>query len=746
MSPDPRGFLRLAGTATAPQEGASGAFEGEWLAPWLRVRRKIEGAGYGTAIEAGFRRAGSACARIVGPEPAIDMGDYLSAITIKAGRRAGAAFCTAAPLVAARLDGPRFRSWMSLMQRFAAMAPDCVLPVLERTEALLERVTLSGFEAWLLGGVRLAGADRERRLAFFRLETPDAAKLLEREAGETGFFDVERRMRAYLGALYGLRVPVREAPPDRHDGARRRAGFAGGLLRMPPSFPGFSGDQALALYRAALAHIGAHMTYGAAPFPLGQLKPMQIAVVSLIEDARVEALAMRALPGLARLWLPFHIAQASGAMTAPSLFARLSRALIDRDFEDIDGWVRKGRDMFHAVGDRLEDPAISRAIGNILGNDLGQMRVQFNAKTYAPQPPYRDDNAGLWAPAEDTPPEEDDAVAVEGVRLRQAPDETPERQRPDGPQAAAGRARASVARDVGLPVARYSEYDYQAARDRPDWTTVVEHPPALGDVRFAARVLERHADLAQKIASLVRAVRVGRPQRLRRQAEGETLDLDAAIDAHAALRAGQMPDPMVFQSMARRNRDLAVLVLLDVSQSTTDPVDGGGRVIDLERDAVVMLAEAMVGMGDPFAIAAFNSNGREEVRYTRIKRFCDPPGPQIGSALAGVAPGYSTRLGAALRHAGAELRVQPSFRRLILLVSDGEPADVDCPDPRYLVEDARRAVQALSLAGIDVFCVGLGLSNAEQQARIFGSRGFIQIADITALARKLPALYLRLTR
>ncbi|MEM8740813.1 MAG: VWA domain-containing protein, partial [Pseudomonadota bacterium] len=429
-----------------------------------------------------------------------------------------------------------------------------------------------------------------------------------------------------------------------------------------------------------------------------------------------------------------------------SLFARLSRALIDPDFEDIDGWVRKGRDMFHAAGDRLEDPSISRAIGNILGNDLGQMRVQFNAKTYAPQPPYRDDNAGLWEPDTETPPEASEAVSVDTVQPRVSEEETPERQRPEGEAEPTGRARPAETQEASLPVARYPEYDYQASRDRPDWTTVVEHPPNLGDPRYAAAVLDRHADLAQRIAALVRAARVGRPQRLRRQSDGETLDLDACIDAHAALRAGQMPDPKVYQIMARRSRDLAVSVLLDVSHSTADAVPGSGRVIDLERDAVVMLSEAMGGMGDPFSIAAFSSNGREEVRYTRIKGFAEPPGPAIGARLAGLRPGFSTRLGAALRHAGAELRDQPCFRRLILLVSDGEPSDIDCPDPRYLVEDARRAVQMLSGQGIDVFCVGLGLRNAEQEARIFGPRGFIQIANISALAEKLPALYLRLTR
>ncbi|MEL6220116.1 MAG: VWA domain-containing protein, partial [Pseudomonadota bacterium] len=166
----------------------------------------------------------------------------------------------------------------------------------------------------------------------------------------------------------------------------------------------------------------------------------------------------------------------------------------------------------------------------------------------------------------------------------------------------------------------------------------------------------------------------------------------------------------------------------------------------LERDAVIMLSQAMAGLGDPFSIAAFNSNGREDVRYHRIKGFREPAGPRVGAALAALRAGFSTRLGAALRHAGADLARQPSYRRLVLLITDGEPSDIDCPDPQYLVEDARRAVQALSARGVDVFCVGLGTRNTAQETRIFGARGFVKLTNISALVEKLPALYMRLTR
>ena len=213
-----------------------------------------------------------------------------------------------------------------------------------------------------------------------------------------------------------------------------------------------------------------------------------------------------------------------------------------------------------------------------------------------------------------------------------------------------------------------------------------------------------------------------------------------------SLRIGETPNTQVYQRMERRHRDLSVQVLLDVSQSTADRVPGHtSTVLELEREATVLLAHAMDGLGDPFAIGAFCSNGREEVRYAQIKTFDGAFGTEAHARLAGMTAGYSTRMGAALRHAATELERQRSYRRLILLLTDGEPSDVDCPDEKYLIEDARRAVQTLASRGIDVCCVALGSENEEALNRVFGRRNLIRIDRVERLPEQLPLLYMRLT-
>jgi nitric oxide reductase NorD protein len=239
----------------------------------------------------------------------------------------------------------------------------------------------------------------------------------------------------------------------------------------------------------------------------------------------------------------------------------------------------------------------------------------------------------------------------------------------------------------------------------------------------------------------VRAARPGRPRRLKRQPDGSDLDLDAVLDAEIAIAANDVPDERLYRSTALRERDLATVVLVDVSESTR-----AGGVLDTERVAVALLGGAMARLGDRFALLAFASDGRDRVRLTRIKDFSEPFAAEARARLAGLSPGLSTRLGAALRHAGAELDAVRSLRKLVLVLTDGEPSDIDVADPTDLVEDSRRAVLALRARGIDSFAVVLGTGGAETAARMFGRAGYATLRRLEDLPARLSDLYFRLSR
>lgn len=728
---------------------ATDAFPGDLHPAWIRACRRLSGAGYGDVVTQAYINASPKISLLVSPQAAIDLASVVSGLAIRAGRNAAALLPETAVVAAGRLGEKGFPRWLKLIEYANGSAPESLAPIFQRMSQILARLDLEGLESWLRIGIRMAEGDARRRLRFFTLEDPAGARWFERATGETGFADMEGRLRPFLTALWGDHPPLRETPANAPEQARRRAGFDGSVVRLPSSFPGFQAADAEALYRAAAAHIAAHLKFSRERFPVGSLKPTQIALVSLIEDARVERLAMSELPGLARLFLPFHTIRPSSAVNAPALFARLARALADPTYEDADPWVQKGRGLFAAAEGEWHSQQMSRRIGDLLGNDLGQMRIRFDPKAYVVQPPYRDDNLGLWDFGEDDQLGEDAEQVLSTARIRQEEnDERPDRIEPENkPDGKAGKVRLSQQSVDGILVARYPEFDYATGREQPSWTSVKEYQAKLGHADRVARLREQRADLETRLTALIRSARIARAERLRRQPEGEFLDLDACIEAAVARRVGELPSTHIHGRYERRSRDLSVLLLLDASQSTSERVrDGGQTVLDVERQAAALLSQAMSGLGDPFALAAFCSDRREDVRYTRIKDFSQPYDAIVEARLAGLQSGFSTRLGAAIRHAGAELAHQRSYRRLLLVVTDGEPSDIDVEDRRYLVEDAQRAVQGLGKLGINTFCVGLDSSADSYLGRIFGQRNAITIASVERLTDLLPKLYLTLGR
>ena len=711
----------------------------DWVAACSDVNARL-----GPNAAMGFIRNSPSVAAAAGPEAALTLATFARDFAHLAGRNATLTLFVAAPQAARQLGTSQaFSEWLHVIRRVAESAPESVSLLLERSGRLLDSLDLRSFETWALGGIRAAENDPERRLKFFALLDTRSLHALEHGVETVAFTDVERELKTFIAALWRTTPPIRVLPPAGFD-TPRRACFDHGVVRVPQSSRGVDGQTGKDLFRATLAHIMAHFQFTGERFALGGLKPVQIALVSLIEDARVEQLAIARFPGLRRFWLPFHLAEASGVLTAPALMARLARALLDPTFFDPHDWVNKGRDLFFVERARWTDPAISRSIGGLLGNDFGQMRVQFNPRTYVVEPAYRDDNQGLW----DFPTTAGamGETLYESVRFEQSKSLEADREREGGGNGTANFARlVPEDAEVGIPVARYPEWDYMINRERGDWTTVVEYNPTDGRAEQIEEILERYPETAYRIAALIRAAKVSRPVRMRRQREGDRLDIEATITAAIDLRAGLTPSPNIYARLERRWRDLSVLLLIDASQSTNDIVKSADRsVLELERDASSLIAHAMDGMGDPFAIHAFCSDTREDVHYYRVKDFDTVWGTIAKRRLAGVTGRFSTRMGAALRHAGRCLVSRQSYRKLLLLISDGEPSDVDIADRRYLVEDARRAVLSLRHQGIDVFCVGLDAGGDSYLSRIFGRSNVIQLDRIERLPEKLPLLYFRL--
>lgn len=515
-----------------------------------------------------------------------------------------------------------------------------------------------------------------------------------------------RYLGPYLRALWGRPVAIGTLSE-----LAARAVLGSDALHLPY---GACASRSLAL--ATAAHAGAHRAHGGPPFERGSLKPVQLALVGLLEDARVEWLAARELPGLRAMWLGFHTAGPDSGNGFEMLLQRLARSLLDPAYEDPHPWVRKGRRLFFADaeggGVAVEEPGELRRAASLLGNDIGQMRLQFNAKLYRVEPAYRDDNSHLWI---------DEPEAVDASAL---PDGAPDAEAPTNPGAPASVEVSG--RVCAGDCAAYPEWDRLIARYRPRWSLVIERLPERSGSpeeirRLGAMVQGRAAvakGMADRLASMQRA-QVG--SRLQRAADGDDFDPGALVDARVAQRMRRSPDPRLYLRAGRDRDPIAFAILLDASASTSRPAKAGaiapsersaarpfGTVLDVTRLAAMLSAEAVERTGNRCALLAFASNGRSQVEVLRLKDFDEGVGePAIVARAAGLRSRWSTRLGAALRHATAALARRPEPRRHLLVLTDGEPHDVDVHDPRYLVDDLRMALREAARAGVGVSCLDI---------------------------------------
>ncbi len=725
----------------------------EGLVAYLIGARKISESGLGWSVVIAYLRHTPAVAREIGEHGALRAVDTALAIYSQTDARTVELFFAATVVAARHLKDPKlFARFLEFLEELAASAPVAVNLILRRLDSLLKQLNFDGLRRWALLGVQAHMRDPDAQARFFRLDSKEGMALLRAESDKVVFAAVENRMSLYTRALWRRTMKLRPVVSTER---ARRAIIDDNIIRLPPSYPGFAGQPGIDLYRAAVAHAAAHLVFTTVRFPVGTLKPLQVALVSLIEDARVEQLVIGRYPGLKELWKKFHVARPGGTVTAVSLMARLARALLDEDYEDNAPWIVRAKELFYDQRDYWEDQSISRMIGGLIGNELGQMRVQFNARTFVVEPVYRDDNTGLWDfedPGQPAP--EDEEMMVQSVRLTEGEDLSREPEDEERSRAAKDEQVKPVApaEEVELkeeplsPPKLYDEWDYLIGRERPAWCTLVERAANEGDADEIDEILERHHNLVNRIKYLVKAVQVERPVRLKKRLEGERLDLDACIDATIDMRTGIPPDPRVHQTIGRQQRDLSVLVLLDLSKSTNDVIQNAGTtVLNLAREATVLLADAMARIGDQFAIHGFSSNSRHDVGYYRFKDFDRPYGALQKARLAGMTAHLSTRMGTALRHAGHFLHERKCHKKLIVLITDGEPSDIDVHDRKYLVIDAKKAVEENNRHGIFTFCMSLDPKADSYVKRIFGMRNYFVVDHIQRLPEKLPLLYIRVT-
>ena len=621
-----------------------------------------------------------------------------------------------------------------------AIDPSAALPVfLAESPTLLARVPVEGLGRWLEAGLRLHGHHPDRLAEFLRRQSPDSRALFSRERPGLALVDGERRLALTLRALWALDEPILPLPePAEGEAVTALPYLEADGLRLPERLEARAGVSALQRYRLMAAHLAGHRRWSQ-PLVADNWSPMQRLAVETVEDARIDVLLLRRFPGLGAAMCALHPPPPADpddstdsqrrVSTLRLRLARLSHALLTGE---------PGDDAERDVLDRF---TTALATGESSSRDMATLALAWVARSRrqsdqfaqvifeGTQVDWRDDNRHLW-------------------RFIEAGDE--EDTLGDPPP------RPAEAEPEELPPRLYPEWDAAALAYRPDWVKVYDRLQPAGRAADIDALLARHHDTERDLKRLLDALKPQDRVRLRHQEEGSELDLDRAIAALGDLRAGILPDTRVQMSHRTDGRDIAVLLLMDLSASVNDPVNDpapagegaaepGETVLSLSRAAVALLAGAIATLGDRLAIVGFHSDTRQRIDLLHVKGFGEAWDDAPKARLAAVQGAFSTRMGAALRHAGELLSGRRADRRLLLLLTDGRPSDVDVADPEHLVADAAQAVHELDAQGLYTHCISLDAQADTYVGRVFGARCSV-IDRVAQLPRRLPEIFLGLTR
>ena len=319
--------------------------------------------------------------------------------------------------------------------------------------------------------------------------------------------------------------------------------------------------------------------------------------------------------------------------------------------------------------------------------------------------------------------------------------ESPDDAAADTPDAAAARREElPTMPDAPKPGGvKYPEWVDRLKRLEPNYTTVFASDAPEGDITWARDALRDHAPVIRQLRDRFSLLRMRR-LRLRAQRSGDELDLDACVNALIDIKLKRVPSDRLYQMSRPSRHPLAITILVDASGSTKELLPDGQRVIDVERLSVILASEALASLGDPFSILAFSGKSRHDVRISTIKDFGERDLSAMHARVSALEPDDNTRLGAAVRHATALLRAQPAQNRVLLILSDGRPHDVDWYWEAAAVEDSRVAILEARAAGVHSFCVTVDSKEADYLPHLFGDGRYWVLANPSELPKALIRL------
>ncbi len=692
------------------------------------------------------------------------------------------------------------RAVLTLGLEVADRAPGLVREFLRHAAEVVALVdgSVTRLSEWVREGLAIADTHIERAEAYFALRSKQGVEVAQRLSRGILLRDVQAALKFYAEALCGQEVTIRSG-----SGASSAPTEGGGVIILPDKITVYqSPEDNFRVYKVMTLHEACHLEFGTYdPLPHHVLdwfpsraaadvptdRPLRSLLDcfpdhglaqnlwTIVEEARIDFLLRHEYPGIRQDMDRVLFEQLRGRPKLDQLARRpaILEALFQLSVADtaevplpildvvtasyevikrvrtphaaVEDAVRAVIDLYPLVAEGLDGP--EPVSSEFQAEPPPQSEFDQLAMGHAPigsfalrdtlsAPRFRAEQRG-GAPADRNP----SSVRIEDDRTDDAASPVV---RENGDADGAVVSGGPGTRDG----AWYDEWDEAAQEYKPRWCRVVERLAEEGATDEAEQILAAHRGM---IASLRRYFEVLRPEAFRKQRQqidGDEIDLDAAVAAAVERRAGRSGSDRVYIRREKKARDVSAAFLIDASGSTSRQLASGSgqsrRVVDVEREGLILLGEALDALGDEFALYAFSGQSRHDVSCLVIKDFDDRLGPAVFHRISGIRPMGQNRDGAAIRHIANRLRQRTAAVKLLIIVSDGRPLD-DGYAGSYALDDVRIALREARAHGIRPFCITVDETAGDYVRTMYGEVSYTIVHDVAALPNTLPRLYKRLT-
>jgi len=716
-----------------------------------------------------------------------------------------AAFCRDLPAALENFNVEDIRKWAGIGIRIYDLDKNLSNNYFSHSPTILNKLNVNELEEWALKGIEVFEDNPASGRSYFTLKSKGSKDYVENLTGSVTLKNITSVLRYYALGLSGVNFKIRSRNllqiQNEQDANSLNPIIAGNTVYLAPKLSRFGNfEDNFRIYKLSMMHEVGHVHFSSLELPFNEISdlvecidkvynsknnvkvlegleasdlvdisdvlsmlPNQVlaaSILGVIEDARVEFLVMDKYKGIRPDLENVRI---------DMLREREKPEGVIEEFIDALLWISTGYypefDMSKDTKDLLDKAAIFLENDVFRKNSNIQESLEASFQIYrlldmkygplddmeyemVRNIDYRGMGIGAFSQNDSTLARSTENIIKNFIPETET-DLTSEEERPQEEEEKEPRSAKDKKRKI-IGSYKYDEWDAVIGDYKSNWCTVHEVETIGGSADYYADAMKRYSNEITLIKSIFSKMKPQAFHKLKSQTDGTEIDIDAFIDALIERKCGINPDDNLYIRWDKHERDVATLFLIDVSASTQKALDQTGRtILDVEKDALIIMLQALESIGDNYATYAFSGRSREDVEYFMVKDFDDKLSEDVSRRISLLNPASNTRLGPAIRHSITKLEELSAKTKIIILLSDGEPYDSDRGEENYqgfmAEEDTKVAIQEGHRKNINFFCITVDTDPGEYLDNIFSDIAYTIIDDVQMLPEMLPLLYKRIT-